>query len=68
MSQASRTEYATRTLLEMQAAIESGDKKAFLELLTSKKTGLHNATVGDAYLEEKYIAILRQGLEKFISA
>jgi len=66
-TKASRTEYTTRILLDLQELIEGGDKKGFNALLKEKKTGLHNATVGDAQLQEKFISVLNAALEKFIT-
>ena len=52
-----RQEIATRKILQLQEAIQSGDKAAFLKVLKEGYT-LHNCTVGDSFLQGKVIKIL----------
>ncbi len=66
MSEQTRTTIATEILLDLQEAIANSDEQSFMSVLREKKTILNNAIVGDAYLQERYIAVLRAGLEKFI--
>jgi hypothetical protein len=59
-------EIATRKILEMQACIETDDKKGFMEILTGGYT-LNYCKVGDTFLQGKVIAIFKQALEKFVT-
>lgn len=61
-----RTAIFTKKLFELQEALERGDKKEFIQKLKKHSLSLHNCSIGDSYLSDKYNAVLRAALEKFL--
>ncbi|HCX04048.1 MAG TPA: hypothetical protein DHM42_06125 [Clostridiales bacterium] len=66
MSRMERTSVFTKKLFELEEAIEKGDKKEFQKKLEEHSLSLHNCSVGDTKLSDKYNAILRKALDKFM--
>ena len=61
-----RTAIFTRKVLKLDDAVENGTKKEFAEKLREHALSLHNCSVGDSFLAERYNSVLLRALEKFL--
>lgn len=66
MSKEKRTVVFTRELLDLQKAVEDGDKEKFITIFREKASILNGCAVGDAYLSQCLVKVCYEALNKFV--
>ena len=66
MSKETRTVVFTQEILQLQDAIQKGDRETFVRLFEEKASILNNCAVGDTYLSQCLVKVCYEALNKFV--